>query len=522
VNVDACDIMFGLCVSAFGLCGTAMLRSIPIWIQNCWKKYVDWCLCACTISFRNPNPGPNPNYSILCVYVYMGCTQVAELKQELAHLEKVRLDAWDAQVDPTVQTLRKGKDELIKQLKAKDQALKRMSMELAQHVKSEARRQRVGRLKKTKAGLEMVLTSNNTTTTTDGLIEDGNRAVTSRDDDGANARFGTEVATSTSSQLDHHKQMHQRQSRTSFHHGSASISPAHSEPPIFDTGPDTGTLLVSQAETVQSDFGEQKIGSHSQKQQQPRQHHEQQQQQQQHQLLLQSKNTNRPNQTRLHRSVPFSGPSSRDDDDEVEDMMHHTILNNDGGRTFQRQFMASNNNGQNHNNNLFTATTPMNTAATATSGATRTRNHTHRTHDIDDDISVPSCLSELRGVAVVEERACAGGKTLRVLSNGVRRLLYRNGTERFLFGDGRATIIFSNGDYKHTDPRNTTTRSGKQEGGVEEYFYAQDRTKHITYLATGLEIVQFANGQVERRSPDGRVEVMYPDGTCATVINKAN
>jgi len=41
-------------------------------------------------------------------------------------------------------------------------------------------------------------------------------------------------------------------------------------------------------------------------------------------------------------------------------------------------------------------------------------------------------------------------------------------------------------------------------------------TVHVTYKS-GLELLSFANGQVERHEPDGTKTITFPDGTLKTL-----
>ncbi|XP_011140300.1 centromere protein J isoform X1 [Harpegnathos saltator] len=86
---------------------------------------------------------------------------------------------------------------------------------------------------------------------------------------------------------------------------------------------------------------------------------------------------------------------------------------------------------------------------------------------------------------------------------------YLNGNVKKIFPDqGVTKMIYYNGDVRETE------RDGKV-----KYFYATTRTWHTT-TPDGLEILEFPDGQVERRMSDGTVEVSFPDG--ATRIAQAN
>ncbi|KAF7251077.1 Centromere protein J [Varanus komodoensis] len=49
------------------------------------------------------------------------------------------------------------------------------------------------------------------------------------------------------------------------------------------------------------------------------------------------------------------------------------------------------------------------------------------------------------------------------------------------------------------------------------YYYADANTTHTTY-PTGLEVLHFSNGQIEKHFPDGRKEIVFPDQTIKNVF----
>ncbi|XP_015432000.1 PREDICTED: centromere protein J [Dufourea novaeangliae] len=79
---------------------------------------------------------------------------------------------------------------------------------------------------------------------------------------------------------------------------------------------------------------------------------------------------------------------------------------------------------------------------------------------------------------------------------------YPNGNVKKIFPEeGLTKLIYYNGDVRETN-----------KDGKIRYFYASTRTWHTT-MPDGLEILEFADGQVERRLHDGAVEVSFPDGS---------
>ena len=96
----------------------------------------------------------------------------------------------------------------------------------------------------------------------------------------------------------------------------------------------------------------------------------------------------------------------------------------------------------------------------------------------------------------------ADGKVERVCPDGSREILFTNGTRKQISSDGQTIIVsFFNGDIKQILP-----------GGRVVYYYADAQTTHTTY-ADGLQVFQFANGQVEKHYIDGTKEIQFPDQT---------
>ncbi|XP_076767125.1 spindle assembly abnormal 4 [Xylocopa sonorina] len=79
---------------------------------------------------------------------------------------------------------------------------------------------------------------------------------------------------------------------------------------------------------------------------------------------------------------------------------------------------------------------------------------------------------------------------------------FPNGNIKKVFPDkGITKLIYYNGDVRETNI-----------DGKVRYFYASTRTWHTT-MPDGLEVLEFPDGQTERRSHNGMVEVSFPDGS---------
>jgi len=87
-------------------------------------------------------------------------------------------------------------------------------------------------------------------------------------------------------------------------------------------------------------------------------------------------------------------------------------------------------------------------------------------------------------------------------TTGRRDMVYQNGTTKTITHD-TVVIKFSNNDVKIT---NITT-------GKVIYHYASAATTHTTDPRLGVDIFEFANGQVEEQWKGGARCIRYPDGT---------
>jgi len=88
-----------------------------------------------------------------------------------------------------------------------------------------------------------------------------------------------------------------------------------------------------------------------------------------------------------------------------------------------------------------------------------------------------------------------------VESEGVREVLFKRGGKKLVYPDGRATVYFKNSDVKDVYP-----------DGKVVYRFAQTDTVQTTF-PDGLQIFQFANGQLEKHFPNKHKEINFPDGT---------
>ncbi|CAL7945163.1 unnamed protein product [Xylocopa violacea] len=96
----------------------------------------------------------------------------------------------------------------------------------------------------------------------------------------------------------------------------------------------------------------------------------------------------------------------------------------------------------------------------------------------------------------------------------------KQGIKQIEHVDGSVEYRFPNGNIKKVFPDKGITKLIYYNGDVREtnidgkirYFYASTRTWHTT-MPDGLEVLEFPDGQIERRSHNGMVEVSFPDGS---------
>ncbi|XP_059053141.1 centromere protein J [Achroia grisella] len=87
--------------------------------------------------------------------------------------------------------------------------------------------------------------------------------------------------------------------------------------------------------------------------------------------------------------------------------------------------------------------------------------------------------------------------------DGSRELRFPNGNIKYISHDGcYSKFVYYNGDIKE---------NFYKEGRIK-YFYAETKTFHTTH-SDGLEVLEFSDGQVEKRYKDGSSEIRLPNGS---------
>jgi hypothetical protein len=117
------------------------------------------------------------------------------------------------------------------------------------------------------------------------------------------------------------------------------------------------------------------------------------------------------------------------------------------------------------------------------------------------EVAEPVPNEDAPGDSVTARNVGTDGKSEQLYRSGKRVINYANGTRKVVLQTGHVILHFSNGDVKRTFPSGKTT-----------YWYAVAQTTH-TQMPTGMQVFQFhSSQQTEKHYPDGRKEILYPEG----------
>ncbi|CAK9825660.1 Centromere protein J [Anthophora retusa] len=94
---------------------------------------------------------------------------------------------------------------------------------------------------------------------------------------------------------------------------------------------------------------------------------------------------------------------------------------------------------------------------------------------------------------------------------GIKQIQHNDGSIEYHFPNGNIKKVFPDQGLTKLIYYNGDVRETNKDGEIK-YFYASTRTWHTT-MPDGLEILRFADGQIERRLHNGAVEVSFPDGS---------
>ncbi|CAH1110192.1 unnamed protein product [Psylliodes chrysocephalus] len=87
--------------------------------------------------------------------------------------------------------------------------------------------------------------------------------------------------------------------------------------------------------------------------------------------------------------------------------------------------------------------------------------------------------------------------------DGSQEIKYANGSSKIISPDGKYIYIrYSNGDIKETNLIKN----------IKKYYF-MSKDVWLTKFGDGVELVEFSNGQKEKKFPDGTIEVITSDGT---------
>nr|CAI5862017.1 unnamed protein product [Callosobruchus analis] len=98
------------------------------------------------------------------------------------------------------------------------------------------------------------------------------------------------------------------------------------------------------------------------------------------------------------------------------------------------------------------------------------------------------------------------GKTETLFPDGSKEIKYSNGNTKTISPDGNLVIVqYFNGDIKETNLANNTLK----------YYYSENCTWH-TQFTDGTELLEYPNGQKEKKFKDGKIEITCSDGNIVT------
>lgn len=125
--------------------------------------------------------------------------------------------------------------------------------------------------------------------------------------------------------------------------------------------------------------------------------------------------------------------------------------------------------------------------------------------------SRPASLHESFHNAYVENTTLSGQDNASINKQCIRQIQHADGSTEYQFPNGNIKKVFPNQGLTRLIYYNGDIRETNKDGKIK-YFYASTQTWHTT-MPDGLEILEFSDGQVERRLHNGTVEVLFPDGS---------
>ncbi|XP_017789163.1 PREDICTED: centromere protein J [Habropoda laboriosa] len=130
-------------------------------------------------------------------------------------------------------------------------------------------------------------------------------------------------------------------------------------------------------------------------------------------------------------------------------------------------------------------------------------------HENHDKSVISKLYDELSSTHVGSKSSCQS--KLSIDKQGIKQIQHIDGSIEYHFPNGNVKKVFPDQGLTKLIYYNGDVRETNRDGKIK-YFYASTGTWHTT-MPDGLEILKFANGQVERRLHNGAVEVSFPDGS---------
>ncbi|KAK1121831.1 hypothetical protein K0M31_010143 [Melipona bicolor] len=111
----------------------------------------------------------------------------------------------------------------------------------------------------------------------------------------------------------------------------------------------------------------------------------------------------------------------------------------------------------------------------------------------------------------IEERSSSCRNNTNTDKQSMTQIEHTDGSIEYRFVNGNIKKVFPDQGITQLMYYNGDVRETNRAGRIK-YFYASTHTWHTT-MPDGLEILEFADGQIERRLLNGTVEVSFPDGS---------
>ncbi|KAF5299837.1 hypothetical protein FQA39_LY11374 [Lamprigera yunnana] len=155
-------------------------------------------------------------------------------------------------------------------------------------------------------------------------------------------------------------------------------------------------------------------------------------------------------------------------------------------------------------NNILSKLTQEQSKKNIRSKETSSKDETARENDknINNSLQEESKCTTTNHCDIIKDKEKGCDCIESILSDGTTQIKYRNGDIKSISSDGNIIIFqYFNGDIKETNLLQ----------GTIWYHYFKNKVNETT-TADGREVIEFPDGQIEKRDKYGRCEISYPNG----------